>query len=238
MRRVFLDIGAHIGQTAKVVLDPKYRFDAIYCFEPVPDCAEQIRTLNDPRLQIITAGLAQESGTARISDAGGVGASIHTIKDDPSIEIQLLEASSWFQENISPEDLVFVKMNCEGTECDILDNLFDSRAIDLAHSIMVDFDVRKIPGLEHREKEIRQRIRNEHFHQICFCEDVMLGKTHADRIDNWLTFAGIFETLPKDQLIQQLFPKFKQYSLRNRLPKIVYKIRRKLHLLMTPQQKV
>lgn len=34
--RIFLDVGAHDGQTLAEVLKPEYRFDRVYAFEPMP----------------------------------------------------------------------------------------------------------------------------------------------------------------------------------------------------------
>ena len=53
--KIFLDVGAHIGETVKIVLDPKYGFDAIYCFEPSEECCKTIKTnYNSKKLVRIT----------------------------------------------------------------------------------------------------------------------------------------------------------------------------------------
>jgi hypothetical protein len=41
----------------------------------------------------------------------------------------LRRARDWFQEHVSDDDEVYVKLNCKGSECDILDDLLDSNEI-------------------------------------------------------------------------------------------------------------
>jgi hypothetical protein len=53
---------------------------------------------------------------------------------------------------------VYLKLNCEGCECDVLDDLIDSGAIKQVRATMVLFDVRKIPSQKHREDEVRARL--------------------------------------------------------------------------------
>jgi hypothetical protein len=40
--KVFLDVGAHLGETLEAALDPRYAFDRIYCFEPAQTCRAQL----------------------------------------------------------------------------------------------------------------------------------------------------------------------------------------------------
>jgi hypothetical protein len=45
--------------------------------------------------------------------------------------------------NVKEDDVIFMKMNCEGAECDIIEYLISTGAINRIRHLLVDFDVRK-----------------------------------------------------------------------------------------------
>ncbi len=51
---------------------------------------------------------------------------------------------------------------------------------------MIDFDIRKVPGLEHHEQKIIERMKRVGFNKYSLCDHVMIGTTHQNRIRNWL----------------------------------------------------
>jgi FkbM family methyltransferase len=163
--KVFLDVGAHVGETLLAVLDPKYRFDRIICFEPASGCQEALARFQDPRITMCRFGLWKETTHLRIFDPGRIGASIFQDKidlvDGNSSELAwFVRASDWFRDNVQSGDDVYVKMNCEGAECDILDDLMDSDEISKVRSLLVAFDVREVPSQQGREVEVWDRLRN------------------------------------------------------------------------------
>ena len=204
MMKIFLDVGAHRGQTARAVIAPRFAFDQIFCFEPATECKPDIEAVADPRIKLVPVGLGKEAKKARLFGSGAIGASIFSDKlakgSSTVREIQLIKAGGWINENIKSGDVVFMKLNCEGSECDIIDDLVATGAIAKLYSIMIDFDVRKIPSLKYREKETRKKLRENGIINVCFCEDVMLGETHEARIHHWLDKTGAFETLPLSAL--------------------------------------
>ena len=192
--RVFLDVGANVGQTAWAVLDPKYRFERIVCIEPVPACCRELRAIPDGRIEVVEHGLWKESCQRLLFAPGSAGGSIYAGlegADNARTEMcSFLKASDWFRLNLGPGDVVFMKLNCEGSECDIIDDLLDSGEYGRVTALMVDFDVRKIPSQRHREEATRQRLQEAGVTNCSFCEDVMIGPTHAARIQHWLHCVG------------------------------------------------
>jgi FkbM family methyltransferase len=158
-----LDVGANEGQTLDAVLEFS-RFDRIYCFEP---CSEPLAKLYkkagmDRRIRVLSFGLWDRSDKVSIYSPGTESASVHPDKmnvDPAKVEdCHMVEASVWFRNNLHSEDEIYMKLNCEGAECDILDNLLDSGEAAKLTAIAVDFDVRKVPSQCHREGEVRSRI--------------------------------------------------------------------------------
>ncbi|MEL6457012.1 MAG: FkbM family methyltransferase [Cyanobacteria bacterium J06621_15] len=192
--KIFLDVGAHIGQTIDAVVAPKYEFDKIFCFEPCEESILQLKQkqILDSRIEIQQFGLYKENVKTTIFGKGDIGASI--FKDHSSLEnssvpcetIQLIKVSDWFRDNLSEDDEVYMKLNCEGCECDIINDLLDTGEYSKLTSVMIDFDVRKIPSKSKQEKFTRQRLADEGYKNYCYCEDVMVGGSHISRVRNWL----------------------------------------------------
>lgn len=199
-RRIFLDVGAHNGETLTAVVDPAFSFDRIVCFEPVWTCWPEIlaikyKNLIDHRLGIVRVeqfGLWNQTCEKPLFGFGNAGASMWKKSDhrkyNQSELCQFRRATDWFKDNIKTGDTVFLKLNCEGAECDILDDLLDSGEFNKVSYCMVDFDVRKISSQKHRETEIRARFLREgiRFPRWAYTKQVMKGATHQERIKNWI----------------------------------------------------
>jgi FkbM family methyltransferase len=191
--KVFLDVGAHHGATLHAVRDPKYGFDRIYCFEPASSCWEALESVADNRITVCRFGLWNETCEHSLYAPGSGGASLFEAKfhTKPAEEVaRFVRATDWFRENIDARDEIFLKLNCEGAECDIAEDLLESHELARVRSIMIDPDVRKIPALAHRERELRDRLAAAGLTNYFMEEDVMVGPTHRARIQNWLRIAG------------------------------------------------
>ncbi|MBL8483280.1 MAG: FkbM family methyltransferase [Rhodocyclaceae bacterium] len=205
--KIFLDVGAHIGQTAAEVVKPVYGFDRIVCFEPVPTCAEHIREHHkDPRLEILALGLSNVSAIKTIYGGAEVGASLFRDKKgiDASISQQcrFVRATDWINENLRPGDEVYMKLNVEGAEVEILDDLLASGALARIGHIMVDFDVRKIPGMKHMEHALRERLMQARGTRVYPADTYMLGNNHGERLHTWLVLAGCCKNLPQGDYLR------------------------------------
>jgi FkbM family methyltransferase len=194
---IFLDVGAHEGQTLDEVTKPGYRFNRVYAFEPMPAQYGQLvdRFGGDPRVTLCKFGLADRTGTLSLyGDNTAMEASLHPTKRDVDAsvvtECRFVRASEFFAENVAAGDIVVVKLNCEGAEIVILGDLIDSGEIWKLANVMIDFDIRKVAGFEHQEHELLDRFAGIGFDRYSLCDDVMVGATHQDRIANWLRVAG------------------------------------------------
>lgn len=161
--RVFLDVGAHYGESLDIALDPRWGFERIYSFEPSGACRRILRGFRDSRVRIVPAGLSTRAGEATLYGAGLLGASVYADKGQHARHLEaeviaLIRATDWLRANTSPDDEIYLKLNCEGSECDVLDDLLDSGAIDRIRSVYVDFDVRKVPSQAHRQALIERRL--------------------------------------------------------------------------------
>ena len=193
--KIFLDVGAHRGQTLSAVMNTG--FDRIYCFEPSATHWPVLDSLKTKRTTIERFGLWNKTATATLFEPGrkGAGLWVKDVRANMKIEkeeCKFVRASNWFVSHIARQDAVYMKLNCEGAECDIIDDLLDSGEFDKVTFMMVDFDVRKVGSLKHRQAEVMARLAPYPPPRVMLSKNVMSGVTHQDRIRNWLSL------LPKD----------------------------------------
>ncbi|MXM63469.1 FkbM family methyltransferase [Streptomyces sp. HUCO-GS316] len=191
--RIFLDVGGHYGEALDVALDPRWGFERIYSFEPARHCQRILRGFRDSRVQVVPAGLSSRSGEATLFGTGLLGASVYADKDQAgdrveSETIALLRATEWLLANTSERDEIYLKLNCEGSECDVLEDMLDSGVIGRLRSIYVDFDVRKIPSQAHRRATVEERLR-QHRQQFVTPES-LADPAGSAAVREWLSLAG------------------------------------------------
>ena len=188
--KIFLDVGAHRGQTLAAVQERD--FDRIYAFEPVSQHWPELELIADKRARVERFGLWNRTAEVELFDPGTKGAGMW-IKDkrrkDTPITRELCKfqrATDWFRANLRDGDRVWLKLNCEGCECDILDDLLDSGEFHRVAYLMVDFDVRKIAALQHRQGQMMERLSAYPPPRVMVSRAAMVGDTHRDRILHWL----------------------------------------------------
>ena len=216
--RVFLDIGAHTGETLNEVLKEKYAFDRIVCFEPSETCLDSLNeyVARDSRVEIHQIGLSNSSGQQTLYNPGELNGSIFSEEEnlsDTQESITLVDAHTWYSENLDPSDFVVIKTNCEGSEVNIVDSFLKGDTFQYFYTLLVTFDIRDYPSLAYQEIEIRQRLKSSGHKNFCFSDNMMIGPTHEKRIENWLSSFGVdcpAESI--DQLEQRFNKNFVKFS--------------------------
>ena len=189
--KIFLDVGAHEGETLPAVLDPRFGFDRIVCFEPASGCWPRLRRIRDPRVSIEPFGLWRASTTMTMHDPGDIGASIFEKKYSTgrrTEQVKLVKASEWFADNLGHEDEIYAKLNVEGAEADILEDLITTGEIKKLDALLVHLDIRKVPSQRDRADQV---VRDVAEAGIPFTVgDHRTGPSHIARVQSWLEQAG------------------------------------------------
>ena len=187
MAKVLLDVGAHLGETLGVALDPRWGFDSIHCFEPAPECWPAIEALADERTTLHRVGLWSSTGTLTLHDPGDIGASLYESKarTRTSVDVSVVDAAEWFETNLGDDDEVLIKINCEGAELEILNRLLDARRLARVSAMVVHFDLRKVPELRQAEHALRRRLASEAV-PVLGAEQILHGGNTAEKTRNWL----------------------------------------------------
>jgi FkbM family methyltransferase len=195
---IFLDVGSHDGQTLAEVIHPRYRFDIIHCFEPMPvQYTRLTQRFNahsaNKRIEFHHYGLLDRSTSlAMYGTNHDMGSSIFAHKQrmqgrEQVTRCEFRRASDFFAENITDDDLVVMKINVEGSECIIMNDLINSGECHKIANVMIDFDIRKVPDKRNEEGLLLERFKREGFRNFCKCDDVMIGANHQQRIRHWLS---------------------------------------------------
>lgn len=201
--KIFIDVGGNEGQTVGAVFEPtygygrvfcKYEFDRIYCFEPVPELRRRIAEQHrDPRVVTYALGLWKETCEMPVYSPGTQSASIFAdkVNVDPldSTVCKFVRASDWFREHLTEADEVYLKLNCEGCEADIVEDLLDTDEYRKVTSLGLTFDVRKIPSQRHREEEVKQRLRQRGYDNYVDL-NLLHDSSSAQAVRKWLSLAG------------------------------------------------
>lgn len=215
-KRILLDVGGHFGETVAVALDPAWRFDHVHTFEPDPECAQSIErdfapAIAQGRLSVHRAALgASDGATTLFGDNGGGGASTvaGALADGlRAIRVSALDINGFLASVTGPDDRLYIKLNCEGGEVEILDRLHLSGRVAAIASIMADFDVVKRGGGYWEKRRIVRLYRRSRI-PLTLSEQVMVGRSHAERIANWFATrpelaAGPARAAPRRQLLKR-----------------------------------
>lgn len=121
-----------------------------------------LRKFRDKRIEIVPFGFGEEDKTITLYGAGSVGGSIFPDKKswwNTKESIRVLKFSNWYKTNISKIDQVWLKINVEGAELEIIREL--SKLSDYAiKSMLVSFDVDKVPSLKGKRLELIKLLNN------------------------------------------------------------------------------
>ena len=196
-RLVFVDVGAHRGQTIDEVLRDRWAFDHVYAFEPHPAFFADLKAryadaVEAGRLTLFEAGLADRDGAAPLyGDNAGGGASLMRKKGADGGDgrtVRLLDTADFIAKHARAGDRFYIKLNCEGAETLVVRRLMmlDDELLARVAEIMIDFDVVKTRGGLWRKRAALGAMRARGFDRYRLAEAVMVGPSHGERIANWL----------------------------------------------------
>jgi len=166
MKRIFLDVGSNTGQTIDFVSGSRFRMDEIIGFEPSPICLEELHKKYDHtnRVVIMPFGLWKETCELELHNEGSQGGTVladYQTTCDPVPRVTkcpFVRASDWFKDNLIEPAEIFLKMNCEGSECEIILDLLNSGEYDKVKYAFIDYDVRKSPSCACQEKQLKEKM--------------------------------------------------------------------------------
>jgi FkbM family methyltransferase len=131
-------------------------------FEPVPLFAESLRRryASNSRVEVCEVALANRTGYARIAFAQNSSSIFLMPSDAEMLDIALLDFCSFLRER-GIRELACLKLNIEGGEYDVLEQLISLNLLSMIRCLLVQFH-RIEPQSEARRDLIQQALRKTH----------------------------------------------------------------------------
>lgn len=209
MQNVFLDIGAHFGEALETALRPVYKIDCVYAIEPSSIAIKKLSKFKDKRLKIYPIAVSNFSGEASLFSAGAVGGGLFPDKDrhwKNTEFVNVFKFSEWATCNLNRSDNIFIKINVEGSELFILQEIVKIYKQLNIKSILLSIDIGKVPSLSKYKDELYKLIENFPV-SITIRED----KEISLALNKWLTNSGLKSNRSK-YLISDLLRSYLPYS--------------------------
>lgn len=151
MRRVFLDLGSHRGETARLFRQrfPNADQYEIHCFEPTPGHAPMFADLSvhlhskavwthDGLIDFYLGRDGSECSSAIREKTTG------RLDREHPIQVPCVRLSRWLFDEIQEGDYVVAKMNIEGAEYRVLPDLVSTGAIGKISELYVEWHLGKV----------------------------------------------------------------------------------------------
>jgi FkbM family methyltransferase len=201
MAVVMLDVGGRNGESTEEFV--RWPFDHIYTFEPMPAQYANIvaKFADEPRVTPCNFGLSDRYGKFPVygSDDRGeasVFADKVDIHDDTSTDCLFVNASA-IVAGLPEDDTIYMKLNCEGSEIAILNDLIGSGQIARIAAFRVEFDISRVPGHELEADLLLERLREIGYDRYTIgsnaritpqglVDDVPQVGSHHERLHAWL----------------------------------------------------
>lgn len=200
MKKIFIDVGGYEGDASLAALDPAFGFDKVYCFEPVKECVAFIqKRIANQKIEIIQAALSDFDGEAELFGPGTLAGSLFSDHEHVNAGIaehcRVVRATTFLAPFVESGADIYMKLNCEGAEIPILEDLLKSGIFSTLKSVLLDLDAKKIPSLAGRLNNIEIELNKIATANWFFPEDVQFGQQCTfGGIRNWLFVAGAAES--------------------------------------------
>lgn len=163
IRKVFIDGGAHAGESVSFYLDknPILKDSTVYFFEPNPQYASVLQGMeNNKNYKIIYRPEALWNKNETLSfyiakdQWGDVGSTILADKKeklelDRPLKVKAIDFAEFLKTNFSDKDYLIVKLDIEGAEYKVIEHLIDTQAINLIDELWVEWHDMFYPDVDH-----------------------------------------------------------------------------------------
>lgn len=165
--KVFIDLGAYIGDTLEMALKEYRSFDRFYAFEPL---SKNFRILKDKfsnsdKIFLINAAADIITGKSRLyigDEFGDQGSSlcenkINVFKDKTEL-VNTIDISKFLRDNFDPKDKIILKMDVEGKEYDIFEKMIEDGSMQYINKIFCEWHYDRINISKEKHDKIVDRL--------------------------------------------------------------------------------
>jgi FkbM family methyltransferase len=169
VRRIFIDVGANVGDVALKFANEHPDFDDIYCIEAnrilIPHIVHRMGQANRPFIIIWGAAWISDGRIDLYESGPSAAATVMLGKIEKNgwpqidykkgVSVPCFDFSAWLQRTISPSDHVVVKFNIEGAEYPLLERMIENGSLRLISRLMCKWHIGHFPDVaQQRHEEI------------------------------------------------------------------------------------
>lgn len=166
MKKVLLDCGANIGQSYEWFMKNREDSDEyeVHCFEPVPSFKHHFENKN---LTFHSDAVWVEDGIIDFYDKttepiGRLSSTLYKHKRDNAGQgtrttVSCIDFSKFIKDNFELSDYLIVKMDIEGAEYNVIEEMLESKTFEYIDEFYVEFHGGKIPELSPYYDETEKR---------------------------------------------------------------------------------
>jgi FkbM family methyltransferase len=151
MRKVFLNLGANQGSDIKNFRKLYGDDYEVYAFEANPICVEGLKKI--PNINIIDKAVDVEE--RQIEFFLGKTDYSSTLRGDKTkamsgerIVVETIKFSKWVIDNLSEEDEIVLAMDIEGSEYDVIPDLYEAGIMGWFNELYIEFHHRKLKNID------------------------------------------------------------------------------------------
>lgn len=187
--KVFLDIGAHTGETLAIARDARWGFTQIHSFEPAQNCWPNLNATReqDQRVTVHPVGLWDQPGHLCLHGAGTIGGSFFDRGNADTALVETVDTSTYLNKILPDGAAIIGKVNVEGAELEVLrglQRLLETRRDLSLDGLLVHVDADKLIGHERRAHAARAIIRS--LPNASADHAAFFGPTVQAKTRNWL----------------------------------------------------
>ena len=166
MRRIFLDVGAFDGSSVRFFRTNYAKADQfeIFCFESLPANIKLLKKVDN--ISIVPFAAWSSAGEIDMflgkTKSGSMYSDKTTGRVDPnnSIKVPSIDFADFIEDNFNKEDEIWLKLNVEGAEYEIIPHLKERGLLDWFNRTFIRWHSGKIPSLQENDLEIRDMVPN------------------------------------------------------------------------------
>ena len=175
-RKIIIDCGFNQGIVADRLLRdlPDFSLTGFEIQQDIKEFSHKIKTkYPDRNIDVIYAAISDHDGEISYFEPEKWGKNFKggttTVNNKESMSVNYtdpktapcIDFSMWLKTNVQDEDFVFIKMDIEGAEYDVIDHLMKTGAIDLIDILAVEWHANKFPEPQKsRYLEIEENIKS------------------------------------------------------------------------------
>ena len=177
MRKIFIDAGAHIGESVdRFKASDEYSSDfEIFCFEPVPHFLKYFANRQDITFYNNAVWINNDSSHFFVDETHNKASGSTLNKDkksgklnvDKPITVQCIDFDKWIKDNFAKDDYIILKMDIEGAEYNVLPRMISHGSIEYIDKAYVEFHWEKIGMTKEQHVDLIGRLNSLGSFELC-----------------------------------------------------------------------